>query len=557
MPLPNRARLRVPPDGAGKALAIGHVFYIRYTGSADPIPFSVGDTVIGSSSSLIGEVVYVAPQTATTGRVSVSIGFEDLQQEFQTGESLLVDGDFRATVSESESLFLSRTQLVGANNPNLGQHVDVMGAASVRFAEGAPNLDASGRTEVSNRSVIAAYSPTYDALDSMVTVETNAGGAQTYDSSSETIVLSTPTTNGAFVRRTTNLYHKYQAGVSQVVEMTVTPGTPKPNLIKRWGYFDDHNGMFFECSGETLYAVLRSSVTGSVVERKVPMSEWNGDRLDGTGNMNSNPSAEQMDPNNMYLFGFNFLYLGAGKVRFTIATGGRRVTVHSFDGGDGAFPYMSTATLPLRWEVVNDGTVASTSELRIGNAAVSCEASFTPMRTLQGSGVLPAFPVTGSEYLTPFLVRATQTLKGKPNRGIAIPTRISIFSTTEPLYLRILEDGNYNEITTWYKGVPPQDILLEAALRLSDPEDPSSALPIFNVPEASGFPSGNNRYAQLIPANEVVDIDLTEIFTPETNAILHRKADINADPSTFGIVVNSLTGASTTVHMAASWYEVL
>lgn len=556
MPIPDRTTLRVPPDGAGKALGVGHVFYIRYNAGTSLTAFSIGDTVIGGTSGLQAEVLLADPETSTTGRICVSVAFADLEHSFADGENLLVGGAPKAVVAEVESLYVSRTQVVGANNPNLGQHVDVEGAASVRFAEGAPNLDASGRTEVSRRGNIATYSPTYGVDESRISFVSVSGGAQAYEAEAETLTLSVGTTDGAMAQRTTNLYHKYQAGVSQVAEMTITPHAPKANVVRRWGYYDDDNGVFFEESGGTMWAVLRTSVHGAMNEHRIPQSEWNGDRLDGSGNINSNPSWAQFDPEEMYLFGFNFLYLGAGRVRFTIAVGGARVTVHTHTGGDGAYPYMGTATLPMRWEIYNTGVTASSSELRVGNAHVSCEADFDPQRTLQGSGQLPVFAVSGTDYLCPYLIRATQTLFGKDNRVAAVPTKLTVYSTTEPLFLRILEDGVYDTVTEWYRGYPPQDIALEAGLNLAVPGDLTSAVPLLNVPEASGFPSGNNRFATMVPAGQVYEIDLSEAFNARSNSMIHRKADITEDPVTYGVVVNSLTGQTTDVHMNASWHEI-
>lgn len=46
------------------------------------------------------------------------------------------------------------------------------------------------------------------------------------------------------------------------------------NQKKRWGIFDDSNGYFFELDGETLYAVRRTNVSGSVVETRVARAQW-------------------------------------------------------------------------------------------------------------------------------------------------------------------------------------------------------------------------------------------------------------------------------------------
>ena len=43
------------------------------------------------------------------------------------------------------------------------------------------------------------------------------------------------------------------------------------------------NGIYFEQEGQETYMVLRSYVTGSVVNTRVPRNQWNGDQLNGIG----------------------------------------------------------------------------------------------------------------------------------------------------------------------------------------------------------------------------------------------------------------------------------
>jgi len=140
-------------------------------------------------------------------------------------------------------------------------------------------------------------------------------------------------------------------------------------ITSRIGYYDDLNGMYFQDSWGTLSVVVRSSVTGATVDDVIPQSSWNLDKVDGTG-----PSGYDLDITKLQLFVIDFEWLGAGFVRFGIFVSGEIVYVHIVNYVNTlSTPYISTPNLPLRVEIMNDGTgVAST--LRQVCSSISSEA---------------------------------------------------------------------------------------------------------------------------------------------------------------------------------------
>ena len=142
----------------------------------------------------------------------------------------------------------------------------------------------------------------------------------------------------------------------------------KANLRQRVGYFGTQNGVYIEQDGTTTYVVLRSYTTGSVVNTRIAQANWNGDKLDGTG-----VSGHTLDLSKTQILWFDIEWLGVGDVRCGVVVDGRMVIAHTFHG-DNVNPtaYMTTAVLPLRQEIENTGTTASSSTAKqICNTVIS------------------------------------------------------------------------------------------------------------------------------------------------------------------------------------------
>lgn len=543
MALSNRAYVRVPPDGAGKALMSDNVRHLEYTNAPGQNAFRVGDSITGSSTGTFAQVARVE-STGLSGSLVVSVS--DLSSDFELGEDLLVAGLVRGTLVHQEHLYVSKSQIVGSNNPSFGQSVDVLGAASVRFPEGTPNFDAAGRTESSTERWIGIYSQTYDELPRLIQTWSESGGSISYDADSATTRLLVSDSQNSSTIRQTHLYHKYRAGIAQSALMTISAGAVVPGVVRRWGYFDERNGMFFELDGHELSVVVRSDASGSVVERRVPQSEWNGDRLDGSGSAVTNPSQLQFDPTNFWLYEISFLYLGAGSARFAVYVGGSRTTVHTFsNGGVSPRPYMATGTLPLRWEIFNDGDPGQSSEMRQGNSVVFTHGDWAPAERTFGSPFQPNVSVSERTALS--VIRAAEQINGRDNRALVMPHTLEVLSLQEPVQVSITRFGEF-DITDW---APSNDeTILEEGFHLTVPGDPESAVP---PPEIS---EGLTLYSTLVVPGEVARIDLTQVFSVRAAGEVRRNANIE-EADTWAMIARSITGNPTDVTLAFNWREII
>jgi hypothetical protein len=153
---------------------------------------------------------------------------------------------------------------------------------------------------------------------------------------------------------------------------TFAMATLKTNLRQRVGYFTQENGVFFEADGSTLYLVIRSSVTGSVVENRIAQASWNGNTL---------LSGIVLDPTLTQIFWCDIEWLGVGNVRCGFIINGQFIVCHTFQHANqpsNTTVYMTTATLNPRYEITNTGTTSGASTMKQICSTVISEGGFTP-----------------------------------------------------------------------------------------------------------------------------------------------------------------------------------
>ena len=238
------------------------------------------------------------------------------------------------------------------------------------------------------------------------------------------------TTSGDSIIRETTKVFSYQPGKSLQILNTFVMNAPKTNLRQRVGYFGADNGIYFEldgADGTTAYFVERSLVTGTVTETRVPQSQWNQDKLDGTGE-----SGITLDVTKGQIMWTDIEWLGLGTVRVGFVIDGQFIHCHSFHHANQIkSTYITTASLPLRYEITNTGVTTSTSTLKQVCSSVMSEGGYELRGLQQGVGTTITSPVnliTAGTYYPVISIR----LKSNPNRldAIVILTALSIMGIT-------------------------------------------------------------------------------------------------------------------------------
>ncbi len=234
-----------------------------------------------------------------------------------------------------------------------------------------PNIDAFGRLRISNPSTIFDSKQIFDSQplfwDELLETGSGITSSHSVDEAGTTITSSLNTA-GKFTRQTF-MWFNYQPGKSQEILMTGTlnisgGGT---GVQRRIGQFNDNNGLYFEDDEGTTKVVLRSKVTGSVIETKFSQSEWNLDKMDGTGS-----SKTIVDWSKSQIFIIDYEWLSVGRVRMGLIIGGEIIYVHSFNNSNSkSGAYMSTPNLPLRFQMITTGSSPASSMLCICSSVIS------------------------------------------------------------------------------------------------------------------------------------------------------------------------------------------
>ena len=307
--------------------------------------------------------------------------------------------------------------------------ISTSSTASVTFPAHAS--DAFGRLRVSNPFTLFDSSHRYKDNNLWEELLVGTGSTVGFVTAQGLIDISIGTTSGDSVIRETTKVFSYQPGKSLLVMNTFVPATPQENLRQRVGYFGADNGMYFEINGTTPYFVERSLSTGTQTE--VAQANWNGDKLDGTG-----PSGVTLDTTKAQILWMDIEWLGLGTVRMGFVINGQFIHCHSFHHANIIqSTYITTASLPLRYEIANTGITTSSSNLKQVCSSVISEGGYE-LRGLQQAVNTPItapveLPSPAGTYYPVLSIR----LKSSPNRldAIVILTALSIMGTGNgPLY---------------------------------------------------------------------------------------------------------------------------
>ena len=283
--------------------------------------------------------------------------------------------------------------------------------------------DAFGRLRVSAPLTLFDSSHRYKD-NGLWTTSTGTGGTTSFDSNAGLVTLNTTTASGSSIVRETTKCFSYQPGKSLLVMSTFVMNAAQTNLRQRVGYYGASNGMFLEQDGTTISFVERSSVTGSVVDTKVAKASWNIDPMDGSG-----PSGYTLDLTKAQILWMDVEWLGLGTVRIGFIINGEFVHCHSFHHANLiTSTYITTASLPLRYEITNTNTTTATSTLKQICSTVLSEGGYELRGSQQavGTTITGAYNLTASgTYYPPVAIR----LKAANLDAIAIVTAVAIMAS--------------------------------------------------------------------------------------------------------------------------------
>ncbi len=290
------------------------------------------------------------------------------------------------------------------------------------------NADAFGRTRVSNPLTLFDSSHRYRDNNLWTNLIVGTGSTVGFVTTQGLVQIGIGTTAGCSVIRETTKVFSYQPGKSLLVMNTFVPAPPKANLRQRVGYFGADNGIYFEIAGigsTSISFVERSLSLGT--ETRVPQTEWNIDKLDGTG-----VSVITLDPSKAQILWTDIEWLGLGTVRVGFVIDGVFIHCHSFHHANIIqSTYITTASLPLRYEIANTGITTSSSTLKQVCSTAISEGGYE-LRGLQQAISIPINSPRTLGTAGTFYPVIGLRLKASPNRldAIVILTALSIMPIT-------------------------------------------------------------------------------------------------------------------------------
>jgi len=291
--------------------------------------------------------------------------------------------------------------LIGPANPS-GVSVDAFGRA--RFSTPYTLFDSSN----------VGYKN--DKFDESIT----GTGSITYSADESTVSLANGTASGNSIIRQSKRRFSYQPGKSLLIMSTLVFAPTQAGLTQRVGYFDDDNGVYLERVNGVVNIVLRSSITGSVVETRVPSTEWNLDKFDGDGT-----SHIALNPDASHIFWIDLEWLGVGSVRTGFVVDGQLVIAHSFHNANiNPNVYMTTPNLPIRYEITNSTELSSPASLKQICSSVISEGGYEA-RALQhvyGTALAGNGTVTANTFVN--LV----TIKMSGSGAVVVPSGADVLN---------------------------------------------------------------------------------------------------------------------------------
>jgi hypothetical protein len=416
-------------------------WYLRNITQALALNESTGNVYVRTDAQLtignVGNVSVTDVEISALGNVDISgntLPISGNVTVFQGTDPWVVNGNVNATIT-------------GGN---------------VSTTIGGTNLDAFGRLRVSNPFTLFDSQNRYIDGDQFSNI-TATGGNVVYVANESSFNLNVSAASGSSVIRQSRTVQAYQPGKSLLIMNTFVMATLKANLTQRVGYFTADNGIYFEAAGTTLNLVIRSSVTGSIVEERIPQASWNGNTL---------LSGTVLDPTLTQIFWCDVEWLGVGNVRTGFVINGEFIVCHTFQHANqpgNTTVYMTTATLNPRYEITNTGATSGASTMKQICSTVISEGGYNPSTSINyvPTSIAPTRIATGNVYTALASIRLNPAYPD----AVVVPAQIDLLLTDVQYgsFQLVLNAGNVVANTgSWSNAASSVVQYNTSALRIGD-----------------------------------------------------------------------------------------
>lgn len=411
-------------------------------------PFPIGG-MVGVNS---GEVHVMSGQinaVVNSGNINAYISSGNITAAISSGNINAYVNSGNVRIMSGNITLLNSGANVGPTNPlPVTIASGSIGGNGIPVAIDPTITDAFGRIRVSNPYTIFDSQQRYQINDRW-NYATTTGGSTSFDVNSSLVNLKTSLASGAEVICETKKVMAYQPGKSLFILQSFCMSAAQDNLRQRTGYFGAQNGVYFEQDGTTQYFVLRSYISGVVVNNRVDKTLWNYDKLDGQG-----PSGISITNfNSSLLMWADIEWLGVGDVKVGFVLNGKYVICHVFKNTPaGSTPisgtYMTTACLPLRYEITNTGPIVASGNLKQICSTVIIEGGVQSFQRSYNAGTRTN-EVTLQNANTLYPLVSIRLASGRMD-SVVIPSGFdAIVTSNQNVMYRLVFNGTLNSGTSW------------------------------------------------------------------------------------------------------------
>lgn len=298
------------------------------------------------------------------------------------------------------------------------------------------------------------------------------------------------------------------------------------NQARNWGPHETNDGLFFQLDGTTVQIVIRSSASGSVIDTPFLQTDWNIDKMNGSG-----PSGKTLNLTviNVYEVRYNCNEMA---VEFYI--NGYAVHAYKPDGIITA-PFTRTLQLPMRVSIINTGSVVGARTLRVYGGYVQfigtegdTDVTFAAYNDLDVAVTTTEKPILS--------IRLASLFKTVTNRMEVVPSKLAISTEGARAGIRLVLNA-----TTLTPAGSWVDVDAESGVQYNRHSGGGAAIA-----------GGTTVYRNMLPnANDRLDISIADIFDFTRRALRIRPSGTDVLTITG---VNELSG-TTQMRASLNWIE--
>lgn len=344
----NSNELLINADGSINTKIEGEVSIEISAADGDNIAISNGTTALAINTD--GSINI----TDNNGSLTVDSNNLDIRNISQTRDSIKIgDGTDLLNVNTDGSL---STNIRDANGISFSRYnpLSVQANFNDQFKDPFGRLITSSTIQL--EGLDHRLSKNSDNFDELIV----GSATSTWNSNTVSVDMTTTTSATDSVIRQTFRQFEYVHGNGQLYLFSLNPGgAGKANNNRLWGAGDSENGVFFGVDDLGLKVLLRSKVSGVVIDTAIYQNSFNGDKVNGSG-----ASGFNIDLSKENLFYVQYSWLGSNIIEFGIIYGKNLITLHTFYSSNNlSVPWCQSGSLPVRFENTNIAITSSSTTL--------------------------------------------------------------------------------------------------------------------------------------------------------------------------------------------------